>query len=256
MRIDLQANVLRLSHALGAPARDWAVVAEGNISARASSDTMLVKASGASMATARGADYVEVRLQPIIDLLDQADADDWSVTEALMGSRVDSSAKRPSVESVMHAVCLTATPATFVGHTHPTAVNSLLCSDRASELVGNAVFPDQIVTLGRHQLLIPYTDPGLDLGRLVRRELLEFQRDHDESPKVIYLESHGMFALGESAEDVLRITEMATKTARILLGALSVGSVARLTSLQSARIDTRPDEELRRRALSSDGDQW
>jgi ribulose-5-phosphate 4-epimerase/fuculose-1-phosphate aldolase len=100
-----------------------------------------------------------------------------------------------------------------------------------------------------------YTDPGLELARLVRHELKNFIAENGEAPKVIYLKNHGMFALGSSAEEVVQVTQMAVKCARILGGALSVGHPVYLSPTESARIDTRPDELLRRKALAEPADQ-
>lgn len=245
----LVEEVVALSRTLGEPHRDWAILAEGNVSARATPATMLIKASGASMSTADADDYVEVRLDKIMDLLDDENADDATVAAALMGSRIDSTAKRPSVEAILHALCIEVAGAAFVGHTHPSVVNAILCSNRADSLVRGGLFPDQIVVLGEHQLLIPYTDPGLELARCVRRELSAFVDAYSYHPRVIYLASHGMFALGRTADEVLQITEMATKSARILVGALAIGSPIHLSPADSARIDTRPDELKRRDEL-------
>jgi hypothetical protein len=43
---------------------------------------------------------------------------------------------------------------------------------------------------------------------------------------------------------------MAVKSARVLLGALAAGSPAFLEAASAERIDTRPDEALRRRLLT------
>lgn len=250
MTDDARECALRLSHILGDPSHDWAILAEGNVSAAAPDGTMFIKASGVSMLHALPEDYVQVRLRPILDLLDDPSADDDAVANALMDSRIDSRDKRPSVEAILHAVCLDATGAAVVGHTHPTSVNALLCSEHASALTSGSLFPDQIVVLGKKQLLMPYTDPGLELARLVRHELTDFIAEHGEAPKVIYLRNHGMFALGGSADEVVQVTQMAVKCARILGGALSVGRPVYLTPAETARIDTRPDELLRRQVLA------
>jgi rhamnose utilization protein RhaD (predicted bifunctional aldolase and dehydrogenase) len=249
MSLELIDSVVTLSRALGEPGRDWAILAEGNVSALVTAETMVVKASGARMATAQAEDYVEVRLEDILSLLDDPTADDASVETALMNSRIQPGGRPPSIEVLLHAVCLRDAGAVVVGHTHPTAVNSILCSDRAEAIVGGGLFPDQIVVLGSHQLFIPYADPGLNLARRVRSGLSAFRVKHSQSPKVIYLVNHGLFALGRSADEVMQITEMATKSARILAGALAIGNPVYLSSENASRIDTRPDELKRRERL-------
>jgi ribulose-5-phosphate 4-epimerase/fuculose-1-phosphate aldolase len=70
------------------------------------------------------------------------------------------------------------------------------------------------------------------------------------APKVIYLQNHGMFALGASDREVLQITEMAVKVAKVILGSFAAGGPVYLEPEHVARIDSRPDEILRRAALS------
>jgi ribulose-5-phosphate 4-epimerase/fuculose-1-phosphate aldolase len=63
---------------------------------------------------------------------------------------------------------------------------------------------------------------------------------------VIYLRNHCLFALGRDPGDALAITMMAVKCARVLQDALAVGHPTYLDDALAARIDTRPDEQLRR----------
>lgn len=246
-------DIVRLCRTLGEPGRDLVILAEGNVSGLATPETMFVKASGASMAAATRKDLVEVRLAPLLALLDDDTADDGTVERVLMESLVDSEDKRPSVEALLHAVCQEYGETPVVAHTHPVSVNALLCSDQATELVSGTLFPDQVVVLGKHQLLIPYTDPGLQLARRARRELQDHIAEFGGPPKAIYLVNHGMFALGQSATEALHITEMAVKCARIIGGALSLGNTTHLSEPDAERIDSRPDEHLRRKELLSPG---
>ncbi len=149
----------------------------------------------------------------------------------------------------MHALGLTEGGARFVGHTHPTVVNAVLCSDRAEALVAGAIFPDQVVVCGREALLIPYADPGLPLARAVLEGLREHRERTGTTPKTVYLRNHGLLALGQSAAEVDQITTMATKAARILAGALSLGEPVYLSAAEADRIEARPDEHHRRRML-------
>ncbi|MGM1029311.1 MAG: class II aldolase/adducin family protein [Actinomycetota bacterium] len=249
------ASLLALAHAVGEPRRELAILAEGNVSVRLDDERMLVKATGSPLADAGPDDLVECRFEPILELLDDPTAfeggdGDARVAEALMASRVDPDAKRPSVEALLHAVVLTS-GADAACHTHPVAVNALLCSDRADLLIAGALFPDQVVVLGTHSLLVPYVDPGLTLGRRMRDELRAFADRHGALPKVAWLQNHGIFAIGASPAECLRITEMADKFARILLGALAAGEPRFLPDDVLDRIDGRDDEHLRRALLDT-----
>lgn len=242
-------EIIALSRRIGEPARDLVILAEGNTSVRTGEATMLVKATGSAMSTAEESDFVEVDLQEYWKLIASTQAGDEAVA-ATMASARRWGAKRPSVESLLHAVCLQETSVDAVVHTHPVAVNSILCSQRAGYLVRGSLFPDQVVVLGRHNLLVPYVDPGLALARHVNTALAKHREDHGTPPKAIYLRNHGLFALGASPAEALQITEMAVKVARVLGGALAVGEPQYLDEADAQRIHTRPDEELRRQVLS------
>ncbi|MFB4420815.1 class II aldolase/adducin family protein [Streptomyces sp. QL37] len=246
------ADLVHLSRRLGHEDQDWACVAEGNVSASLGDGTLLVKASGARMREAQPSDFVQVRLAALLELIDGDRVGDQHVEAAFEAARTDPEGKRPSVESLLHAVCVDEGNATVVGHSHPADLNAFLCSSRPELLVQGSLIPDQIVVLGRHQLLVPYVDPGLALARRVRADLRAFSASHGTAPKAIYLANHGFFALGNSSREVLDITEMATKCARVLLGTMTVGVPAYLSAEDCERIDTRPDELLRRGMLSTD----
>jgi rhamnose utilization protein RhaD (predicted bifunctional aldolase and dehydrogenase) len=247
-----RSELRKLSHWIGDPRRELAILGEGNVSARLSTDAMLVKASGSSLATLRSEDLVEMRIAPILELLDDDAASDPMVERVLRESVCSPQGKHPSVEVLLHALCLTSGGADVVVHSHPRSVNSILCSDQADSLVRGSLFPDQVVVLGRRQLLVDYVDPGLQLAREVRVRLRRFTEENGDAPKAIYLRNHGLFALASSAAEAIRVTAMAEKVARVLIGALTAGKPVFLTDEQVERIDTRPDELLRRRILGAD----
>jgi rhamnose utilization protein RhaD (predicted bifunctional aldolase and dehydrogenase) len=242
-------QIVALSRALGDPALDLAILGEGNTSLRAGEGTMLVKASGASLASVTDADFVELETAPLTALLDDPAADDAAVAQAFAPVE-ERTGRRPSVEAMLHAVCLELGGAQAVGHTHPVPIVALLCSEHAEKLATEMLFPDQIVVLGRRPLFVPYVDPGLALARRVRDELATHVARHGEPPKVIYLGNHGLFALGATPEHVLQITAMAVKASRVLAGALAVGGPSALAEAEADRIDARPDEHYRRAALA------
>lgn len=241
-------DLLALCHAVGEPQRELAILGEGNVSARLDAARMLVKASGSTLGSATPGDLVECELAPILALLDEPAAGDDAVGEALMASRVDRAAKRPSVEAMLHAVVLSV-GAGAACHTHPISANGILSSDRAELLAAGALFPDAIVVLGQHALFVPYLDPGLELARHLRDALGAFMTQHGTLPKVVYLQNHGILAIGDDAAECLRITEMADKHARVLTAALTVGEPRFLGDDVLDRIEHRADEHHRRRVL-------
>jgi rhamnose utilization protein RhaD (predicted bifunctional aldolase and dehydrogenase) len=241
------ATIIDLSRTIGRPEAELVILAEGNTSVRTADDRMLVKATGSFLATADETDFVEVDLPIYTGLLATVGASDEAVAERLEAAVV-AGTKRPSVESLLHAVCYSVPGVEVVAHTHPIAVNAILCSAHPEALLGS-LFPDQIVVLGRRPLLVPYVDPGLKLAQYVAARLLEHVAQYGRAPKAIYLANHGMFALGATADEVLQVTNMAVKVARVVAGAYGLGGPAYLSDADADRIDTRPDEEYRRRLL-------
>lgn len=243
----LAEQLAGLARELAHEHRDWVILSEGNVSAWDGDGPAVVKASGTRMGVADASDMVEVELGELLALIDDPEAGDEDVSEVFAAVSERSAGRRPSVEALLHAVCLDLPGVHVVGHTHPVAVNALLCSPRANLLTAGSLFPDQIVVLGTRPLLVPYVDPGLRLAQRVRGML----RDSGDAPRVIYLENHGMFALGANPPDVLQITEMAVKVARVIAGSLMAEGPRFMDPNEVARIDTRPDELLRRRLLTA-----
>ena len=245
-------RLVALSRALGDPARALAILGEGNTAIRTARGRMLVKASGASLSSATAEDFVEVDPRELLDLLDDPEADDATVA----GTFADverRTGRRPSVEAMLHAVCLELGGAAAAGHTHPVPLLSILCSPHAEALATEMLFPDQVVVLGRWPLYVPYVDPGLALAGRVRDDLRAHVARHGEPPKAIYLGNHGLFALGQSPHEVIQITEMAVKAGLVLAGALAAGGVRALPAAAADRIHGRPDEHYRRAALAGAG---
>jgi len=135
----------------------------------------------------------------------------------------------------------------FVGHTHPTAVNAILCSRKGREAIAGRLFPDEIVYCGPAPAYVPYTDPGVPLARAVRDVMGRYRDEYGEHPKVILMQNHGLIALGRTASEVEKITAMCVKTARVILGSYALGGPSFLSAEAVARIHTRPDEQYRRR---------
>ena len=133
-----------------------------------------------------------------------------------------------------------------MGHTHPTAVNAVLCSQKVEEAVAGRLFPDEIVYCGPAPIYLPYTDPGVPLARAVRDAVDQYLDGYGEAPKVILMQNHGLIALGRTASEVERVTAMTVKTARVLLGTYALGGPHFLSPESAARIHTRPDERYRR----------
>jgi rhamnose utilization protein RhaD (predicted bifunctional aldolase and dehydrogenase) len=226
---------------------DCAILGEGNTSARVDTDSFWVKASGVSLGTLDESGLVQVRFEGVLDLLKYDNLSDVEIRKTLEAARIDPQARSiPSVETVLHALALQLDGVNFVGHTHPTAVNSILCSKMVNEAISGRLFPDEIVYCGPAPVFIPWTDPGLPLARAVHRKISDYGEKWGQPPKVILMQNHGFIALGKTAADVVNITAMGVKTARVLIGTYALGGPQFLSTEAAERIHTRPDEHYRK----------
>lgn len=242
--------LIALSRRIGDPLREFAILGEGNTSARVDAQTFWVKASGKELGTANAGTFVLVNLPRTLQILEMGHLTDSQIKQELIAAKVNpDDPAHPSVETVMHALMLTLGGASFVAHTHPTAVNAILCSQRVEEAISGRLFPDEIVICGPAPAYVPYTDPGIPLARKIKETMLAYQDEYSQMPKVVLIQNHGLVALGRSAQEAENITCMMDKTARILLGSYALGGPHFLTPAQVNRIHTRPDEEYRRKLL-------
>ncbi len=243
-------ELVGMSRAIGAPEQDCALLGEGNSSARVDDETFFVKASGACLATADANGFVRVRCDAVLDLLHTEGLDDAEMTRRLEAARFDAAAtRRPSVETTFHAVLLSQPGVRFIGHSHPTPVNALLCSKGAPNLFAGRLFPDEIVCCGPEPVWVPYTDPGAPLALAIQERVEAYRDRWGTPPRVILMQNHGLIALGGTPAEVLSATFMMVKTARVLLGSLAAGGPRFMSEASVSRIHKRPDEHYRQKVL-------
>jgi rhamnose utilization protein RhaD (predicted bifunctional aldolase and dehydrogenase) len=249
MPTSILSQLLDLSHQLGREERQLAILGEGNTSARVSADSFIVKASGSNLATLDAAAVTECRFASLVAALDTTKMSDVQVDNNLLEARVKKTARKPSVEAMFHAWLLTLPGVNFVGHTHPVAVNRILCSRHAKAFATRRLCPDEIVCCGSEFVLVPYVDPGLKLAQAIRRAVTAYVKRLSRAPRVILLENHGLIALGGTPQAVLAATLMAAKAADIYSGAVALGGARPLSEASMARIAGRPDEHYREKVL-------
>jgi rhamnose utilization protein RhaD (predicted bifunctional aldolase and dehydrogenase) len=108
----------------------------------------------------------------------------------LMGSRVKGETKRPSVETLLHAVL----PQKYVVHTHPAMVNGLTCS-KGGRRMAEQLFNSRCMWINS-------INPGYILAKLIKTRLAEREKKCKTLPDIIFLENHGMFIGAETVEDI------------------------------------------------------
>ncbi|MCY4063465.1 MAG: class II aldolase/adducin family protein [Chloroflexi bacterium] len=278
------SDLVTMTRALGEPARDYVIIGEGNTSLRIDDASFYVKASGHQMHHISESGFVAVRFEPMLAMLDdppQTLTEQKRITDGAVSTRAQSAviprrsvsagqclrdptrpdasggtegglAISPSIEVSFHAMLLNDCGVKFIGHTHPTVINQIMCSEFAADFALKRRFPDEVVLCGPKSALVPYADPGLPLAILMRQRVREFMAAQGEAPKLILLENHGMIALGDSPAEILNITAMAVKAARIHLGALLTGKPTYLPEAEVWHLYRRPDEIYRRNLFVED----
>jgi len=248
---DVLSRLVEMSRYLADPSRGYAILGEGNTSARIDEDKFFVKASGVTMNGIDEAGFVKVSIRNVIALLDDPQAGDDEVSLVFKKALIDSAeTRRPSVEAMLHAVLLQVPEYRFVAHTHPTHVLMVLCSHHAEEFATGGIFPDQVVSLGHKSVFVPYVDPGLILAREVRLRFKAFVEQEGVLPRAIMMQNHGIITMGDSPKAVTSCTDMAEKAAQVFVGAHAIGGPRTMAPHEVERIFTRPDELYRLKTIA------
>ncbi len=169
----------------------------GNSSCKISSDRMLIKASGVSLADlTETTGYAWINPSVIRDYFLTSDI--AAITEEDSRQILEKAflkGEKPSIETFLHAFS-----GTYTLHTHPIVVNALTCRKGGMELL-KKMFPQA--------LLVPYATPGAELARAY---VLSYKKDfkNEKIPDVVFLQNHGLVVSGETSEAVIRKTEEIT----------------------------------------------
>ena len=119
-----------------------------------------------------------------------ADLREKQALQDLMDARAGGETKRPSVESLLHAIL----PQKYVIHTHPTIVNGLTCSING-RLLSEQLFHTRC-------MWISSVNPGYVMAKAVKIRLVEHEKKYRSLPDIILIENHGMFVGAENIEEI------------------------------------------------------
>lgn len=248
---DLLQQLVDLSRYIGDPSKGYAILGEGNTSARIDEDSFYVKASGTTLATIGPDGFVRLSISKVLEILEDESAGDEEVTRVFRESMLDSGeSRRPSVEAMLHAILLKVPEYGFIGHAHPVYTNTILCSARAEEAAGGRIFPDHVVSMKHKSVYVPYVDPGLVLAREVRRRFEQFVEEEGVLPSAILMQNHGIITMGATPKAVASCMDMAEKASQIIVGTYALGGPRWMSTQDVERIFTRPDEHYRLQSIA------
>ena len=217
-RMAILQELILMTRELGRVEHGLAITGEGNTSAALDDGTFLVKASGAGLGNITAKGFCRVDASRALALLDDSRCTDANAGELLRSALVRAGDPRPSIETMLHALCLDDSEIRFVAHTHPLGLLRILCSRAGVKPFRRHFYPFAVVTCGRHIATVGYHNPGLALARAIRTELVRYRRVHGRSPRLLLMANHGAVALARTAVEALDISLMAEKWAQLLDG--------------------------------------
>lgn len=180
-------------------------------------DVMWVKGSGADMKFGENADYPALYLEELLALREFDALDDDLMVDYVTRALVDPTARRPSIETLLHAFL----PAKHIDHVHADAICALTNHANGERVVREA--------LGEGFAYVEWMRPGFELSKAVG----ELQ-DYDG----VILAHHGLIVWDEDSAKCLTKTEVAVAQAESYLNSLS-------TRTESAFVHAEiPQEEL------------
>ena len=180
---------------------------------------MWVKGSGADMRGSVASDYPALRLDELLPLLSREEMSDEEMTDLVARALIDPGARRPSIETLLHAFL----PHTHIDHVHADAIVALTNHAEGPRIAAEA--------LGDGFAYVDWMRPGFTLSKVVA-ELGDREG--------VVLAHHGLITWGESSDECWARTEAAVDRARAYLDGLTLRVEA------PARVADMPDEEIER----------
>lgn len=192
------------------------VIAGGGNTSFKNSEYLWVKASGISLADISTGGFVRMSRKILSEIgikeysEDPVERED-QVKKDLARAVVSPENLRPSVETSLHDLMDYA----FVVHTHPTAVNALMCAQDV-EVITRKLFADDAI-------FVEYTDPGYTLFKKVREKVADYVSRTGGSPGIIFLQNHGVFVAADTPDRIREIY-------KIILDKIVIGASVELPS--------------------------
>ncbi len=245
-------SLLSLCHRLGSPAWRLAILGEGNASVKLDEGTFAIKGSGHSMETLTLDGLATCRDKLLVDVAESSEVIPDS-DAILLRSRTNELGIKPSVEALFHGWLLTLPGVNYVAHTHPVAVNQVMCGDHGPLFAEKRLMPDQVVCCQAKSLWVPYVDPGVDLAREIAKRTRVFIAETGMAPNSILCQNHGLITLGPTADAAWGAMIMAEKSAQVFVGAASISQTGLPVFMPDEEVDRivgRPDEAYRRQILN------
>jgi len=215
-----QLNALALMSNKYGSNPDYVLAGGGNTSFK-SCDRLWVKGSGTSLATIKASDFVVLERALLAQMWDaeypeDEDSREASVLSDMMDARIKGENRRPSVETLLHDLF----PQKYVLHVHPAIVNGITCS-KEGEAAMKRLFPEAV--------WVPACKPGYILALDCKKVMDAYKAETGKDCSLLFLENHGIFFAGETAEETGALAEKVMETLN--------GAVKRQPDMSEAEYD-------------------
>ena len=143
-----------------------------------------IKGSGSDLKSVEAKDFPAINLDKVLPLLDREHMSDEAMVDFLDHCLMESSAPRPSIETLLHAFL----PFKSVVHSHADAILSLTNTTNHNTIIKKA--------LGDSIIVLPYTRPGFKLSKESASGL-----GKQNNANGLILVNHGLVTWGNTPEE-------------------------------------------------------
>ena len=183
---------------------------------------MWVKGSGADMRGSIDTDYPALRLSELTALRDRGEMSDEEMTDLVTRALIDPGARRPSIETLLHAFL----PFAHIDHVHADAICALTNHAEGERITREA--------LGEGFAYVDWIRPGFELSKIVG-ELAHYEG--------VVLAHHGLVTWAEDSDACYQRTIEVVDSARAFVDAHLIAAGP------PPRHDDLPDDELEKLLL-------
>lgn len=191
-------TICELSHLYGGNP-EFVLAGGGNTSCK-DEKFLYVKPSGVRLANIKESDFVKMDRAAIrkcfeLGEFESVAAREEAVKNMMAAAVCPGNYGRPSVEAPLHELL----EQKFIVHLHPAKVNGATCGENGEEEL-KRIFPEA--------LWIGYVDPGFTLAKKVFDEVEAYKKSRGKAPRILFLQNHGVFVGGNSADEVKEIYQL------------------------------------------------
>jgi len=229
----LSAKLPELAHRLGSHPGRLVIWNEGSCAVKTSANSYLVTTAGANLAGLAPDDSVEFDLMKMSALL----ASDSAGDEELAAARNSPGTTQASTDALLYSYLFGFDGVNMAAHIQPVEINQITCSPRARQFADRRCLPAEILALGSAMVLVPYADPGLPLGKEVKRRIVLWRDRYKTVPRVVLIHNHGMLVLGATIGELLETIDSTLKAAHVFIGASMLGGPVFLTPSNVMQIE-------------------